>query len=103
MGEKSKLELEEELSEKPAAQKPSVLHIVCDTVWLAVTTVVLIGVYVVSALANDPNYGFKNSTGEISDKYYTQVCYTTFSLAIGDPSLVLSPFQLSNVSRRKAA
>ena len=73
MGEKSKLELEGELSEKPSPKKPSVLQVVCDTLWLAVTTVVLIGVYVVSALASDPKYGFRNSTGEISDKYYTQV------------------------------
>lgn len=73
MGEKSKLELEGELSKEPTPKKPPVLQIVCDTVWLAVTTVVLIGVYVVSALASDPKYGFRNSTGEISDKYYTQV------------------------------
>ena len=75
MGEKSKLDLEEELSEKPTPKKPSVAQIVCDSVWLTVTTIVLIGVYVVSYLANDTNYGFRNSTGEISDKYYTQVCH----------------------------
>ena len=74
MGDKSKLELEEELSKEPTPKKPSVLQIVCDTVWLVVTTVILIGVYVVSFLANDSQYGFQNSTGEISDKYYTQVC-----------------------------
>jgi hypothetical protein len=49
--------LEEELSEKPTPKKPSVVEIVCDSVWLAVTTLVLIGVYVVSLLANDTKYG----------------------------------------------
>ena len=78
MGEKSKLELEDELTEKPTAKKPSILQIVCDAVWLTVTTVVLIGVYVVSFLANDTNYGFWNSTGEISDQYYTQVCHNLY-------------------------
>jgi hypothetical protein len=34
MGEKSKLDLEEELSEKPTPKKPSVVQIVCDSMWL---------------------------------------------------------------------
>ena len=75
MGEKSKLELEEELPEKQSeVKKPSVLQIVCDTLLLAVTTLMLIGVYVVSFISSDSIFGFQNSTGELSDEYYSQVC-----------------------------
>ena len=68
-----KLETEDH-SDKSAPGKPSILRIVCDTLWLAVTTAVLLGVYIVTYLANDPRFGVQNTTGVVSDKYYTQVC-----------------------------
>ena len=54
--------------------KPSILQIVCDTVWLAVTTAVLLGVYIATFLSSDSIFGVQNTTGEVSDSYYTQVC-----------------------------
>ena len=48
--------------------------ILCDTVWLALTTAILLGVYIVTYLSNDSRFGVQNTTGEVSDFYYTQVC-----------------------------
>ena len=60
-------------SDKAKPSKPSILQIVCDTVWLAVTTAVLLGVYIASYLSNNARFGVQNTTGEVSDLYYTQV------------------------------
>lgn len=66
--------LEEDSSAKPKPTKPSILQIVCDAVWLAITTAVLLGVYIVTYLSNDSRFGVRNTTGQVSDLYYTQVC-----------------------------
>jgi hypothetical protein len=50
---------------------------VTSTALLAVATVVLLAVFVTSGLAGSPNarkYGFKNSTANVSDLFYTEVC-----------------------------
>ena len=43
---------------------------------LSLTTLMQVATFIVSGFAasNDPNkFGFENSTGEVSDKYFTQV------------------------------
>lgn len=57
-----------------AAPRPSKTQLICDTTWLAVTTVVLLVVFITSGLSNDTAFGFKNSTGDVSDIFFTQVC-----------------------------
>lgn len=59
-------------SKKPTFQ-PSKLQIICDTLWLAVTSAVLLAVFIINGLANNPEFGFKNSTEDVSDMFFTQV------------------------------
>lgn len=74
--------MEEEPFKKTTSQ-PSKLQIVCDTVWLAVTSVVLLAVFITNGLSNDPAFGFKNSTGDVSDIFFTQVRFkSTIKLVI---------------------
>ena len=56
----------------PPAQ-PSKLQLICDTVWLAVTTVFLLVVFITSGLSSRTEFGFKNTTGDVSDIFFTQV------------------------------
>lgn len=63
--------------------KPSNIRVALDAAALAVSSLVLIGVFVTSGLAGSPNadeFGFKNTTGDISDQYFTQVTYLWHSL-----------------------
>lgn len=49
---------------------------VCNYLWLAITTVLFVGMCVVNGLANSvlaPQLGFINKTEFISDNYHTQV------------------------------
>ena len=57
-----------------ASLVPSKVQIICDTVWLSVTSAVLLAVFITSGLSNDTRFGFRNGTGEVSDIYFTQVC-----------------------------
>ena len=75
-------------SEKKAGAPPSKLQLVCDAVWLALTSVVLLVVFITSGLSNDTAYGFKNTTGDVSDIFFTQVstclllCAVTISVYV---------------------
>lgn len=62
------------LQKKQASPQPSKLQLICDTVWLAVTTVFLVVVFITSGLSNDTRFGFQNTTGDVSDIFSTQVC-----------------------------
>lgn len=54
--------------------QPTKVRVISDTVCLVVTTVVQLGVYVTSYLAaTGAGSVFKNTTGQVSDKYSTQV------------------------------
>ena len=68
-----KEKLKEDSSDKAESTKPSILQIVCDTVWLALTTAVLLGVYIATFLSSDSIFGVQNTTGEAADLFYTQV------------------------------
>ena len=61
---------------KQASSQPSKLQLICDTVWLAATTVLLLVVYITSGLSSrsSTRFGFKNNTGDVSDIFFTQVC-----------------------------
>lgn len=54
---------------------PSKLSTIGDIASLLLTTVVLVGVLATSYLANFAGLGslFKNTTAQVSDKYFTQV------------------------------
>lgn len=68
------MESDDLVQEKKASSPPSKVQIICDTVWLSVTTAVLLVVFITSGLANDTRFGFRNGTGEVSDIFFTQVC-----------------------------
>ena len=70
----TEMEVEDLVNTKKANAKPSKLQIICDTVWLSVATAVLLVVFITSALASDTRFGFKNSTADVSDIFFTQVC-----------------------------
>ena len=54
--------------------QPTKLKIISDTASLAVTTVMLLAVYVTSYLAaTGAGNIFENTTAQVSDKYFTQV------------------------------
>ena len=53
--------------------EPSKLQVICDTAWLAVASVVLVATFVVNGLSAEGGFGFKNTTGAVSDIYETQV------------------------------
>ena len=62
------------MSEKVSPYKPTLTYRVLEGVFLLLATVVLIAVFIISALSNFPDLGgFKNGTGEVSDIYYTQI------------------------------
>ena len=51
---------------------------VCNVLWLWITSVVFVGVCVVNGLASSSSaaqFGFLNATEDISDDYYTQASY----------------------------
>jgi anti-sigma factor RsiW len=60
--------------QNPPPQQPSKLQLVCDAVWLAVTTVILLVSFITSGLSSRTEFGFKNTTGDVSDIFFTQVC-----------------------------
>lgn len=53
--------------------QPSKLQLICDAIWLPVTTIFLLVVFITSGLSNDTRFGFQNSTGDVSDIFFTQV------------------------------
>ena len=62
----------EDYPKKPTP--PTKLRVISDTASLAVTTALLLGVYVTSYLAATGAGGiFENTTAQVSDKYFTQV------------------------------
>ena len=64
--------MEDSCPRKPTP--PTNLRVISDTASLAVTTVVLLGVYVTSYLAaTGAGSIFENTTAQVSDKYFTQV------------------------------
>lgn len=66
--------MEEDHLKKPTAPtQPSKFRRISDTAFLALTSVVLLGVYATSYLASVAGAGFKNTTEQVSDKYFTQV------------------------------
>ena len=67
------MESQDLVQQKQAAEAPSKLQLICDTVWLAITTVVLLVVFITSGLAGSADYGFRNTTADVSDIYFTQV------------------------------
>lgn len=73
------MEKDDLVQQKTPPAQPSKLQLICDAVWLAVTTVVLLVVFITSALASDTRFGFKNTTGDVSDIFFTQVTLTTSS------------------------
>ena len=67
-----KAKMEDSGPRKPTP--PTKLRIISDTASLAVTTVILLGVYVTSYLGVTGAGGvFENTTTQISNKYFTQV------------------------------
>ena len=55
---------------------PSKVKIALEAAALATTTIILLVVFITNGLAAAPNadkYGFRNTTGDISDEFYTQV------------------------------
>ena len=54
--------------------KPSLAYRIVETVFLSLTSIVLIVVFITSVLQNFPEAGgFANGTGAVSDMFYTQV------------------------------
>ena len=72
------MEKDDLVQQKKPAPQPSKLQLICDTVWLAVTSVVLLVVFITSGLSNDTRFGFKNTTGDVSDIFFTQVSALNF-------------------------
>lgn len=66
-------EMEGDYPKKPLSAPTSKLRVISDTAALVLTTVVLLGTFAASYLANNAGIIFQNTTGEISDKYSTQV------------------------------
>lgn len=63
----------------PKPTPSSKLRLISDTASLAVTTVILLGVYVTSYLAaTGAGSVFENTTAQVSDKYFTQVSQADF-------------------------
>ena len=61
---------------KPIPPRATKLKIIGEAASLAVTTVILLGVYVTSYLATTGAGNiFENTTAQVSDKYFTQVTY----------------------------
>lgn len=63
-------------SQMPPEKKNRVLQLI-EAGTLGVASLTFVALLIVSGLAASPNadsYGFKNSTGDISDEYFTQVC-----------------------------
>ena len=59
-----------------AAMEKSKVQAVLYATTLTISTIILLGVYITSGLAGSPDaskFGFKNTTGQISDLFYTQV------------------------------
>ena len=48
-------------------------QIICEAVWLTVTSVVLVITFLINGLSSNEIFGFKNATGEVSDIFETQV------------------------------
>ena len=62
------------MSEKVSPYKPTFASRVLELVFLLLTTVVLIVVFITNALSNFPDAGgFRNGTGVVSDNFYTQI------------------------------
>ena len=68
------MEAKDLVQREKASHEPSKVQIICDTVWLSVTSAVLLVVFITSGLSRDTRFGFKNDTGAVSDIYFTQVC-----------------------------
>ena len=63
--------------------KPTLTYRVLEIMVLLLTTVVLIAMIVVSALASFPDLGgFQNSTGVISDSYTTQITPASWTFLV---------------------
>lgn len=67
------MEKDDLVQQKKPPPQPSKLQLICDTVWLAVTSVFLLVVFITSGLSNDTRFGFQNTTGDVSDIFFTQV------------------------------
>ena len=67
------MEKDDLVQTKQPSPQPTKLQFICDTVWLSITSVVLLVVFITSGLANDTRFGFQNTTGAVSDIFFTQV------------------------------
>ena len=72
------MEKDDLVHQQKSPPQPSKLQLICDAVWLAVTTAVLLVVFITSGLSSrdSTRFGFKNNTGDVSDMFFTQVCIT---------------------------
>ena len=68
------MEAKDLVQREKASPEPSQVQIVCDTVWLSVTSTLLLVIFITSGLSRDTRFGFRNDTGAVSDIYFTQVC-----------------------------
>lgn len=80
MGKES--DVEKSLPTEQEKASPSLWQRVVELIILIVTSVVLLVVFITNGLANVPNVGFANNTGDISDRFYLQVTPAGWTFSI---------------------
>ena len=71
------------MSEKTSPLKPSLAYRVVETVFLSLTTIVLIVTFIANIIPSFPeDAGFANGTGAVSDNFYTQVNPAAWTFAV---------------------
>ena len=69
-------------SEKVSPYRPTLTYRVLEFIFLLLTTIILVVTLLASSLSNVEGAGFQNTTGAISDIYYTQITPAGFTFSI---------------------